>query len=233
MVNSILGSLREAWGDIAAIIGAMAPRVIAALLLVVVGWGIAKAMSWAARRLAASIKVDRFVERTPLADALRFAELPTAGRLAAVAVFWLVWIAFLAAAVDVVQLPGFERARLELVAFVGRLVRASVVAFLGVFIANIVWRASLLAAFNAGWPSARLLATLLRGVVLAVTLLTALAELGIPLVIVLTAFSIAFGALMLGLALAFGLGGRDAAREMIARHDRPDPGARDHGQPHL
>jgi hypothetical protein len=107
------------------------------------------------------------------------------------------------------------------------------VAFLGVFIANVVWRASLLAAFNAGWPSARLLATLLRGLVLAVTLLTALAELGIPLVIVLTAFSIAFGALMLGLALAFGLGGRDAARDLIARHDRPAPGVRDHGQPHL
>jgi hypothetical protein len=83
-----------------------------------------------------------------------------------------------------------------------------------------LWKATLLAAFNAGLPSARLMATALRVVVIAITVLTALAQVGVPLVIVLTAFSIAFGALMLGLALAFGLGGRDAARDAIAQHTR-------------
>jgi hypothetical protein len=69
--------------------------------------------------------------------------------------------------------------------------------------------------------------------VLAVAVLTALAQLGIPMVIVLTAFSIAFGALMLGVALAFGLGGRDAARDVIARHVQSVGTTRDGGQTHL
>jgi len=33
----------------------------------------------------------------------------------------------------------------------------------------------------------------------------------------LTAFAITFGALMLGLAIAFGLGGRDAAKQLLER----------------
>ena len=40
----------------------------------------------------------------------------------------------------------------------------------------------------------------------------ALEQLGLATAVVLTAFAITFGALMLGLAIAFGLGGRDAAR---------------------
>jgi hypothetical protein len=49
---------------------------------------------------------------------------------------------------------------------------------------------------------------------------------------VLTAFAITFGALMLGLALAFGLGGRDAARRLLEQHlkarERPEPDAKPH-----
>ena len=177
--------------------------------------------------------MDRLAERTAFADALRLAELPPASRLCTRAVFWLVWLTFMAEALALVQLPGFDHARAEFLGFAGRLVRAVVILAVGVVIANVAWRVTLLAAFNAGWPSARLLAAALRVLVLAVAVLTALAHLGIPLVIVLTAFSIAFGALMLGLALAFGLGGRDAARDVIANHVAASRDPRGGGGTHL
>lgn len=230
MLDAVLVSIRQGLGDLGTAVVTLGPRAMAALVLVSAGWLVAWAVSWVAARVVARLAVDRAAERTALADALRLAELPSAGRLVASAAFWLVWIAFLAEAIDLLQVPGFENARAEFLDFVGRLVRAVVLLLVGVIIANVAWRATLLAAFNAGWPSARLMAAALRVLVLAVAVLTALAHLGIPLVIVLTAFSIAFGALMLGLALAFGLGGRDAAREIIARHAEA-PGRSDHGGP--
>ena len=142
-------------------------------------------------------------------------------------------IAFLPQALGLLEVPGFENARAEFIDFVGRLVRAVVLLLIGVLIANVVWRATLLAAYNAGLPSARLMAASLRVLVLAVSVLTALAHVGIPMVIVLTAFSIAFGALMLGLALAFGLGGREAAREFLARHGEAAKPADREGRSHL
>jgi hypothetical protein len=50
---------------------------------------------------------------------------------------------------------------------------------------------------------------------------------------VLTAFSITFGALMLGLAIAFGLGGRDAARQLLEQHFRAQAERETDAAPHL
>lgn len=232
MVDAVFVSLRQAWEGFRATVLTFGPRLLAAVVVATAGWAVAWLVRRLATRVAARLPIDRVAERTAFAEALRLAELPRAGHLAASAVFWLVWIAFLAQAIDVLQVPGFEHARAEFLGFVGRLLRALVLLLIGVVIANVVWRATLLAAFNAGLPAARLMAAGLRVLVLAVSVLTALAHVGIPMVIVLTAFSIAFGALMLGLALAFGLGGRDAARDLIARYaetiQRPRPGEHSH-----
>jgi hypothetical protein len=233
MLDAILVSLRQAWGDVNTTIVTLGPRLVAALVVVVAGWLVARSVSWLTTRLIARLPMDRVAGRTAFADALRLAELPPAGRLVPRVAFWLVWIAFLAQALGLLEVPGFEHARAEFVDFVGRLVRAVVLLLIGVLIANVLWRATLLAAYNAGLPSARLMAASLRVLVLAVSVLTALAHVGIPMVIVLTAFSIAFGALMLGLALAFGLGGRDAARDFIARHGEAPKQADREGRSHL
>ena len=68
---------------------------------------------------------------------------------------------------------------------------------------------------NAGLPGARMLSGALRVLVIAIGIVMALEQLGLATAVVLTAFAIAFGALMLGLAIAFGLGGRDAAKQLI------------------
>jgi hypothetical protein len=49
----------------------------------------------------------------------------------------------------------------------------------------------------------------------------ALEQLGLGTAVALTAFAITFGALMLALAIAFGLGGRDAARQLLERQFGP------------
>lgn len=233
MLDAILVSLRQAWDGLATTVVTFGPRLVAALVVAAAGWLVAWAVRWLVARAVARLALDRLLERTAFADALRLAELPPAGRLVTTATFWLVWIAFLAQAIGLLELPGFERAGTEFFSFVGRLARAVVLLLIGVLIANVLWRATLLAAFNAGLPSARLMAASMRVLVLAVSVLTALAHVGIPMVIVLTAFSIAFGALMLGLALAFGLGGREAAREFLARHGEAAKPADREGQSHL
>lgn len=45
-----------------------------------------------------------------------------------------------------------------------------------------------------------------------------LEELGVARQTVIAAFSIIFGALMLGMAIAFGLGGQDLARKSLERY---------------
>ena len=78
----------------------------------------------------------------------------------------------------------------------------------------------LIAAVNAGVPEARLLARAAHWGVLLFAVATALTHLGIGKEMVLVAFGITFGGLIFALALAFGLGGRAIARELLMRRLR-------------
>jgi hypothetical protein len=89
-----------------------------------------------------------------------------------------------------------------------------------------------LAAVNAGYRSPTLLSWSVHVLVWILAGSMALEEIGIARQTVVAAFSIVFGALMLGMAIAFGLGGRHLARRFLERllgqkekekHEEPQP----------
>jgi hypothetical protein len=85
----------------------------------------------------------------------------------------------------------------------------------GMVAAGFSARATLLAAVNANVPSPRLLGLAVRSIIMVFVLSVFFEELGLAEQTMLVAFGIAFGALMLGLAIAFGIGGRDLARGFL------------------
>jgi mechanosensitive ion channel-like protein len=164
---------------------------------------------------------------------LRMADMPTAELLIAKIVFWIVWIGFIVSAVDTLQFAPFRGLVEEFFAFVPRFLVALLVFTLGFLIGNFLWRATLLAAVNVGLPGARLLAGALRILVIAIGVVMALEQLRVASAVVLTAFAITFGALMLGAAIAFGLGGRDAAKQLLERQVRTTRERDSDATPHL
>jgi uncharacterized protein YneF (UPF0154 family) len=105
-----------------------------------------------------------------------------------------------------------------LLGFLPEVLVGIVVLFLGLVIANFLSRAALLAAVNAGHRSARIVSWSVRFVIWIFALSMALEELGLARQTVISAFSIVFGALMLALALAFGIGGQELARRALERY---------------
>ena len=164
---------------------------------------------------------------------LRVADMPTAELLIAKIVFWIVWIGFIVSAVDTLQFAPFQGLVEEFFRFVPRFLVALLVLALGFLVGNFLWRATLLASVNAGLPGARLLSGALRVLVIAIGVVMALEQLGLATTVVLTAFAITFGALMLGLAIAFGLGGRDAARSLLEQQLKAKKQRDTDAAPHL
>src|SRR5581483_12083709 len=99
---------------------------------------------------------------------------------------------------------------------------AVLIVVVGWLVANFLSRTILIAAVNARLPEARLLARAVHWAVLLFAIATALTHLGIGKEMVLVAFGITFGGLVFALALAFGLGGRSVARELLERRLRRD-----------
>jgi uncharacterized membrane protein len=89
--------------------------------------------------------------------------------------------------------------------------------FFGLLAASFLSRAALLAAVNANMPSPRVLSLAVRSIIIVFVLSIVFEELGLAEQTMLVAFGIAFGALMLGLAIAFGMGGRDLANRFLEK----------------
>jgi hypothetical protein len=96
------------------------------------------------------------------------------------------------------------------------LVAAALIA-LGAVVAGFVHRGVLIAAVNRGLPSARLLAGFAQSALLILFAAMALEHLGVGRQIILVSFTILFGGVVFALSLAFGLAGRDLARELLER----------------
>src|SRR5262249_1909623 len=115
-------------------------------------------------------------------------------------------------------------------AFLPPLFAALLILLAGWLLANFLSRTILIAAVNARLPEARLLARAAHWAIVLFTVATALTHLGIGKEMVLVAFGITFGGLVFALALAFGLGGRHLAAQLLARRLRrespPPPRAR-------
>ena len=91
---------------------------------------------------------------------------------------------------------------------------ALLIMFFGLLVASFFSRAALLAAVNANLPSPRFRALVVLIIVFVMSMM--FEELGLAdETMRLLAFGIVFGAIMLGLAIAFGLGGKDMAHEFL------------------
>jgi hypothetical protein len=98
-----------------------------------------------------------------------------------------------------------------------RVFAALFIMFFGLLAASFFSRAALLAAVNSNLPSPRLLSISVRAIIIVFVLSMSFEELGIAEQTVLVAFGIAFGAVMLGLAIAFGTGGKELAQRFLER----------------
>jgi hypothetical protein len=203
------------------------------IIIVVVGWVVAWLAKVILPRILNLVRFNSLFVRAGVAQVLTKAALPNPSELLARLVFWVLWITFILFGLEALQIVALQEEISGLFRILPQIFVALVILFAGVLIANFVSRATLLAAVNANSPSPRLVSTLVRFVIIALTVTMALERVGLGRGVVLIAFSSFFGAIMLGLALAFGLGGRDLARQVLERRFLEEKKEEDQGISHL
>jgi Conserved TM helix len=222
MIQEIADALVQSWRNFASAFVLFVPRLVAATIIFAGGFLIALVVRRAIQRVLVWMNFDRLTLRSGASEMLRLSDMPPAEVLIAKIVFWIVWLGFIVSAVDTLQLAPFQGLVEEFFRFVPRFL-----------VANFLWRATLIASVNAGMPGARLMSGALRVLVIAIGVVMALEQVGLATSVVRAAFAITFGALMMGLAIAFGLGGRDAAKTLIEEQLRANRERESDAGPHL
>jgi hypothetical protein len=117
--------------------------------------------------------------------------------------------------VSVLGILGLQEQISRVFLFLPRLFVAMFVLFFGLLAASFFSRAALLAAVNANMPSARIVSLAVRSIIIVFVFSIVFEELGLAEQTMLVAFGIGFGAFMFGLAIAFGIGGRNLAQRFL------------------
>lgn len=215
MLDAIVKTLRDTWSGYLDAVVVILPRLLSTLSVILVGWLIAASARWLTARALGWLRLGRLAERTGAAELLRKAELPTAERLAAAVVFWVLFGGFVLAGFDALGFRTLALLRHEVTAVFPRLVAALAILAVGLVLANLVWRVVLLGVVNAGWRFGRAVSGVVYVLVVTMAVAMALDHLGVAPAIVLVAFAIAFGSLMLGLAIAVGIGAGPLVRQFL------------------
>ncbi|MFL5656479.1 MAG: mechanosensitive ion channel family protein [Ktedonobacteraceae bacterium] len=214
------------WGD--AIISALAnaltlvftfiPRLLGFLVILLVGWLIATAVSKAVTFLLRKIGFDRIADRIGLTrlEQRMGVKMDAAGLLGKI-VYWFLLLVFLVPATDALGLPAVSNILNQLVAYIPNVFVAILVLFLGALAATVVADIVRGATASAKIGNSNLFATLARYAIIGFAALIALEQLQIAPALINELFAALVGAAAIAFGLAFGLGGQDTARKWLNR----------------
>jgi small-conductance mechanosensitive channel len=218
MRQIILQGLEQVYSRLVQMIAEFLPRFLVMLTIILFGLLMALVLRYILRALLRLTKLDQVSEQSGATRVLRMAHLPSMSELLSRSIFWVTWVGFILVALSVLEIASLQEQISRLFRFLPEVFVAILIMFLGVAIANFLSRTVLLAAVNAGHPSAKILSWSIRFVIWILAITMTLEELGLAKQTVIAAFSIVLGATMLGLAIAFGLGGQDLARKFLERY---------------
>lgn len=192
------------------------PNLLGALIILLVGWIVAKVLKELTGKILSAIRFDVLARKAGIAEILTKGGVKlTFSEILSALVYWLVMVIVLVLVTNVFGLTIASRLIEGVISYIPRVIAALFVLviamFLGTFVSGIVRTTSL----NANLPNPQLLSGLSYWAIVIFGATIAIGQLGIATVLVSTTFNIFFGALCLALALAFGLGGREAAARFI------------------
>lgn len=201
-------------------IGAFAPRLVLAVVILVLGWVIAKLVRLAIVRALRALNFGVLTDKAGIDAFLRQGgvELDTVRVLGAL-FYWLVLLASLMIAFNSLDLAYVTDLVGRIVLFVPRVMVAVVILVFGIYFARFLSVSVTTYLRNVGFPEAGLVGRLTLYAVTAFVAMIALDHLGLGDILRQT-FLILLAAVALALALAFGLGGREQAAGMLSRWSR-------------
>lgn len=220
----ILEPLQEVYANFKTFI----PNLMAMIIIIAAGLLLAWAVRRALLKVLKALSFDSWSDRMGLTAAMRKGDFwRKPADAVASAVYWLLLIVILMSGLGALKIRAIDNLVSQFFLYLPRVFSAALILVFGYIVAGFIGRAVLIAAVNSGYRYARLLAEAVRVLLMVLILAMSLEQLQVAPGIVVAAFSIIFGGIILALAISFGVGGIEAARRMIEKEEEKKEEKRD------
>lgn len=193
------------------------PRIVAAMVLIVAGYFIAKYVAKVAVALFDRIGMQRAAERSELADSMKQVGIQrSVPQILGLIIFWSLIGVFMMACLSVLELPGVGDAIRQVVNYVPSVLGATVMVVVGLLVASLMRGVIATSADRVGLSYAQQLATGCYYALGLLVFLAAFKQLNIEFEMLNYAILIVLGGAAVGFGLSFGLGGRDVVAGILS-----------------
>ena len=204
--------------DVTDNLAAFVPALMGAAVLLLAGWLIGRTLAWAARRAVHAL-LGRLASQPALHRAIQSSGAAAqAPIMIGGFVFWVVFVFFVAAALETLGLPVVTASLSRVAYYLPNVLAALLIVFAGVIVAKVVGGAVTRAAAGTGATFGPAVGGTVRGTVILVAVVVAIDQVGIQADVLIVLVAVVIGATLAGAGLAFGLGARTAVSNVIASH---------------
>ncbi|MBP9701552.1 MAG: hypothetical protein KBD47_01040 [Candidatus Pacebacteria bacterium] len=212
-------SLQGIWVGVASFV----PSLVFAVIIFVVGWIVAVLIERIVEAVFRSVKVDSALRAAGVEETVRRAGYSlNSGRFVGALVKWFVIVVFLVASFDVLGLNEVNKFLSDVVlGYLPKVIIAVLMLMVSIVVADAAKKLVIASSKAAHLTSANLLGSVTKWAIWIFAVLTVLFQLGIAAPFVQTLFMGVVVAISLAAGLAFGLGGKEAASELVSKlkHD--------------
>ena len=213
-LDVFITSLTTFWNQLAGFV----PQLLAALLLLFVGWLLANVVRTGVIKLLDVLRFDSIAEKTGIEAFLKQGNLDLSlSRLLAKLAYWIIIFIVVVTVANSLGLHVVADLFNKIVLYIPNIIVAILVLVFGILVARFINRMVFAYLNNIGVQGALTISTLSEYAVIIFVIFVALEQLEIGTTLLTAAFQIGFGAIGLAFALAFGLGGREWAANVIKK----------------
>ncbi len=197
-------------------VSAFLPRLAAALLILLIGAALARALKSLIIKLLEALKVSSWVNNTPVEHFFKHAEFgqKLEGVIGSI-VYWLLMLVVIHTTVSVLGLSSLTAVLDRILAYIPNIISSVIVLFFGVLLAGVVESLIKGSIKTIDGQNARLLGKVSSYLVLIIAVLAAINELNIASEFIMILFIGFVTMLSLGLGLALGLGGQGVIKQIL------------------
>lgn len=194
------------------------PDILTAALIFLAGIVLGLILKSLLLRFFNAVNLDRFSERFGMVEMLKKGGVKEPFSLILSRLFgWILIISFSIISLRSLNIPAIDQILQKFILYLPNIFVAFLILFLGYLLSNFLGRAALIAAVNAGLALSGSIGKFVRLTIFLLAVTMALEQLGIGKETIVIAFSIVFGGVVLALAIAFGLGGKELAKTYLEK----------------
>jgi len=195
------------------------PQIIGALLILLIGWIIAKVIK---KLVVKGLKLVRFnyltdktgIEKFLTDGGVKVSSIDVIGTL----VYWIIMLVVILATMNSLKLTAASTLFNEIMLYIPNIIVAIIILILGIYFARLVSQVLITSLKNMQEKTAVIIGNIAYYAIIVLTVFIILGQLNIAEQIVNNAFILVFGAICLALGLAFGLGGKEWASDIIKKY---------------